>query len=320
MAYNSRRKSASSDSNRPGARRPEPAARSAYRSRPSGASSRVSSVRVGDIGRAERARQQNERRVRARRRFLIVAAVVVVALLLVIAGLALSRTSAFAVQSVEVKGATHLTESDIAALAPVPEGTSLLEVDAGAIERGIERDAWVEDARVSKQFPGTLVIDITEREIGAVVEIATGDSNAVQAWAIASDGMWLMAIPDPDSEVGQAISPTIYEDVAAALLITDVPYGLVPEMGTHCADGNVNNALDIVNGLTTELADQVKIVSATDAESTLLTLEGGVEIAFGTAEDIRDKERICLEIMEQNPGAVAYINVRVVDAPTWRAV
>ena len=173
---------------------------------------------------------------------------------------------------------------------------------------------------MSRSFPSTLIIDITEREIGAIVEIATGDSNAVQAWAIATDGVWLMAIPDPNSEVGQAISPAIYEDVEAALLITDVPYGLSPEMGTRCADDNVNNALDIVNGMTTDLADQVKVVSATDAESTLLTLESGIEIAFGTAEDIRDKERICLEIMEQNPGAVAYINVRVVDAPTWRSV
>ncbi|MBR5259899.1 MAG: cell division protein FtsQ/DivIB, partial [Eggerthellaceae bacterium] len=95
---------------------------------------------------------------------------------------------------------------------------------------------------------------------------------------------------------------------------------LTPEMNTYCADSNVNNALAIVNGMTTELADRVRVVSATDAESTLLTLEDGIEIAFGTAEDIREKERICLEIMEQNPGAVAYINVRVVDAPTWRSV
>ena len=277
-------------------------------------------MRVGDIGREERARVQAEKRTRAQRRFAIVAGVVIAALLLVVAGLALSRSSIFVIEGVEVKGSTHLTQSDMGALAPISEGTTLLEVDIAAIEKSIERDAWVEDARVSRSFPATLVIDITERSIGAVVEIATGDSNAVQAWAIATDGMWLMAIPDPSTEIGQAISPTIYEEADAALLITDVPYGLSPEMGTYCADDNVNNALDIVNGMTTELADQVKVVSAVDAESTLLTLDNGIEIAFGAAEDIRDKERICLEIMEQNPGAVAYINVRVVDAPTWRSV
>ena len=102
--------------------------------------------------------------------------------------------------------------------------------------------------------------------------------------------------------------------------ITGVPFGLTPEVGTYCTDGNVNNALEILDGLTGELADQVKAVSATDAQSTLLTLENGIQIAFGTAEDIRDKERICLEIMAKNEGKVAYINVRVPDRPTWRAV
>lgn len=280
----------------------------------------MSSVRVGDIGRAERARAQAENAARSRKRFLIAAGVIAAVLLVIIAGMAVARSSAFTITSVDVKGSTHLTQSEMAVLAPVPEGTTLLDVDTAALEKSIERDAWVENAVVSRSFPSTLVITITEREIGAIVEIATGDSNTFQAWAIADDGMWLMAIPNQDSEIGQAISPTIYEDAANALLITDVPYGLVPEMGTYCADDNVNNALAIVNGMTTELADQVKTVSATDAESTLLTLENGIEIAFGAAEDIRDKERICLEIMEQNPGAVAYINVRVVDAPTWRAV
>ena len=35
--------------------------------------------------------------------------------------------------------------------------------------------------------------------------------------------MWLMAIPDQDSELGQSISQQIYEDAASVLHITDVP-------------------------------------------------------------------------------------------------
>jgi cell division protein FtsQ len=62
----------------------------------------------------------------------------------------------------------------------------------------------------------------------------------------------------------------------------------------------------------------VKKVVATDAESTLLTLDSNIEIAFGTAEDIRDKERIIKEIIASEPNVV-YINVRVIDRPTWRA-
>ena len=280
-------------------------------------SSRVSSVRIGDIDRAARAQRAQQA---ARRSLIRVAAVVGVIVALVVGAGALYLSPAFTIEKVDVVGAEHLTSQDMAALASVPQGTTLLTVDTGAIERSIDRDAWVKDVTVNRVFPSTLQIVVTEREIAAVVEVTTDDASTVQPWAIASDGMWLMPIPDRDSSVGQAIAPQIYEDADRVLHINDVPYGLVPEIGSYCADGNVNNALAIVDGMTTDLADQVRMVSAKEAESTLLTLDNGVEIAFGTADNIREKERICLEIMAQNPGKVAYINVRVPDRPTWRAL
>jgi cell division protein FtsQ len=229
-------------------------------------------------------------------------------------------SSAFTIEKVEVTGADHLTSDEMAVLAAVPQGTTLLNVDASAVADSVVRDAWVADVRVNRHFPNTLEIAVTERKIAAVVDVVADNAKTTQHWAIASDGMWLMEIPDQNSELGQSISPQIYEDAGSVLHITGVPFGLTPEVGTYCTDGNVNNALEILDGLTGELADQVKAVSATDAQSTLLTLENGIQIAFGTAEDIRDKERICLEIMAKNEGKVAYINVRVPDRPTWRAV
>ena len=71
--------------------------------------------------------------------------------------------------------------------------------------------------------------------------------------------------------------------------------------------------------MTTAVADLVRTVSAADKDSTLIKLDSGVEIAFGTAENIREKERICLEILSKNEGKVAYINVRVPERPTWRS-
>lgn len=277
----------------------------------------LSSVRLGDIGRNERA---SRRREGGRRLFAVLGVAVALVCALCVAGLALGNSPLFTIEDVEVKGAEHLTESDMAALAPIPDGATLFNLDVDALERSILRDAWVQDVQIKRKLPSTVEIVVTERAIGAVVEVVSSDAKTVQPWAIASDGTWLMAIPDQDSEIAQSISPKIYEDAETVLHITDVPYGLAPEMGTCCTDGNVANALAIVAGMTTSLADQVKAVSATDAESTLLTLENGVEIAFGTADNIRDKERICLEIMEENEGRVAYINVRVVDRPTWRSV
>lgn len=277
----------------------------------------VSSVRLGDIDQVSR---PANRREGGRRALIVIAVAIALVCAVVFGGLVLGNSSIFAVKDVEVRGAEHLTRAEIDALAPIPEGATLFNVDKEMLEQSLERDAWVQDATINCKLPSTLEIVITEREIGAVIEVTSADAKSIQPWAIAADGMWLMAIPDKDSEIGQGISQQIYRDADSVLHITDVPYGLTPEMGSYCTDDNVNNALAIVDGMTTELSDQVKVVSATDAESTLLTLDNGVEIAFGTADNIRDKERICLEIMEQNPGGVAYINVRVVDRPTWRSI
>ena len=286
--------------------------RRAGQSRPS-----LSSVRVGDIDRLERSARAQKTYRRHLVRIGIVAAFV---LALVVGGVAVYYSNLFAIENVTVTGVEHLTASDMSELASVPANTTLLRVDAAGIRDRLLMDAWVEDVSVNRVFPDTLELAVTERTIAAVVNVPTENAESVQPWAIASDGMWLMPIPARDSEAGKRTSPKVYEDAANVLAITDVPYGTSPEVGAYCTDANVNNALAIVDGMTTELAGQVKQVAATETESTTLTLESGIEIVFGTAENIRDKERVCLEIMKEHPDSLAYINVRVVDRPTWRAL
>ena len=281
----------------------------------------VSSVRIGDIDRTHFERNRQMRADNRYRNYMVrLGLLTSVVLVLVVAGAALYFSDLFPVEEIKVEGAEHLTTREMQALAQVPSDTTLLRVDTGAIEKNLLRDAWIQDVAIHRDFPNTLRIVVTEREISAVVEVPTENAKSTQPWAISSDGIWLMAIPNQDTDIGQTISQQIYTDVENVLHITDVPYGIEPEIGSHCSDENVNNALAIVAGMTTELADQVKTVSATDAESTKLTLDNGVEIAFGKAEDIREKERVCLELMKQNPDKIAYINVRSVDRVTYRSL
>ena len=224
----------------------------------------------------------------------------------------------FAVQQVTVSGVEHLTASEMAQLANVPSDTTLLRVDTATIESNIMRDAWVENVHVQRVFPNTLNLAVTERTIGATVEIGVDDGKSTETWALSTDGIWLCRIPDKDSEAAQNLSPKIYEDAENVFVITDVTYGVKPEVGKVCTDESVKNALDVVTSLSTDLKDQVKQVSATSTENTTLTLDSNVEIAFGAASDVRDKERVIKQILADHPGEVSYINVRVVKSPTWR--
>ena len=273
---------------------------------------------IGTIRRAERREQAKQQ---SRRIVMVIAIALGIVAALIIGWLALYNSSAFAIEAINVTGVEHLTSSDMEQMISVPEGTTLLRVDTETIRQRLLKNAWVKDVEVKRVFPNTLEINVTERDITAIVEVPSGRSGStVKSWAIASDHVWLMPIPEVGSEAAKTTSLKIYEDAEEALHITDVPYGTQAVIGEVCTDNNVNNALDIVSGMTTDLADHVIKVSAAGPAETTLILDNGIEIAFGKAENVRDKERVILKIMEENPDGVAYINVRIVESPTWRAI
>ncbi len=298
-----------------------PSARGYSQARPSArgtAGAPLRSVSVSEVRNASRYRQ---RAAKSHRIMGVLIAVVAVVAVLGIGGFALSSSGALKVEKVTVSGADHISSEDLTQLAAVPEGTTLLNVDANGITSRLTSNAWVKSASVDRVLPDTLNLSITEREISAVVSVTVDSSNTVERWALSSDGMWLCKIPDDrESAEGKALPSKVYEDADKALEITDIPYGSKPEAGSYCNNANVENALGVIDGMTTELASQVKSVAAASSESTTLTLQNGIEIAFGSSKDIRDKERVCLQLMAEHEGKISYINVRVVNKPVWRSL
>lgn len=132
--------------------------------------------------------------------------------------------------------------------------------------------------------------------------------------------MWLMPIPDKNSEAAKNINQQIYADVEGVMHVVDVSPSVSPEIGSYCSDDPVNNAIDVVALMTTDLKNQVKNVKATDANSTNLFLNTGVEIAVGTSENLREKERVAQELLSKYEGKISYINVRNPNNPTWRSI
>ena len=356
MASNSRQRSVSSDSRKRSSRNKNASARpSSIKGRPSQTrsvrmpqGSSYSRVRSGSYSQTNRVAHDAYRRAGASRGYNepirsvsvsqvrdssrrvqkkspsrakgIVIVLLVLAVILGVAGIVVYNLNLFPVKKVTVSGVEHLTAEEMTDLAAVPQDTTLIRVDTAGIESRLESNPWVKDATAERIFPDTINLKINERKITAIVEVLIDDSKTTQTWALASDGMWLMQIPDRSSDEGKKLASKIYEDVDSTLKISQVPYGSTPEAGTICKNANISNALSIIDGMTTDLAGQVKQVSALSSESTTLILDNGVEIAFGDSSDIRDKERVCLQLMEEYPNQISYINVRVVNKPVWRMV
>ena len=224
------------------------------------------------------------------------------------------------VTKLTVSGTTHLTNEELTELAQVPAKTTLFNVDATGIEERLRSNPWVLNATVERIPPDTLNLKIEERSITAVVDVTVDENATVETWALSEDGVWLTQVPTKKQAKQNAALQQLYDDSTSALKISDVPLGSRPEAGASCADANIKNALGIVAGMTTELADQVKYVSAASAESTTLVLNNGVEVAFGDDTSIRDKERVCLELLKEHEGKISYINVRTVNNPIWRSL
>lgn len=275
--------------------------------------------------------RKEKKKKKKRKKILITLLIIFVSILLAtgIGGyIYLYFTDAFKIQNIEINGVHHLTDDEMEKLADVPKDTTLLKVDTDTIKKRLKRDAWIHDVTIEKKFPNTLTINVTERSITAIVEVPTSASevntakknqnSVVRNWAISADHVWLMPVPDKNSEAAKNINQQIYHDVEGVMHIVDVSPSVQPEIGATCTDDIVNCAIDVVASMTTELKNQVAFVKAADSSSTNLILKNGVEISIGNSEEIRDKERVCLELLKKYDGKISYINVRNPSSPTWR--
>lgn len=117
----------------------------------------------------------------------IIAAVVLVALdvparAMNAAGNAMGRAG-FTVKRVDVVGIHHMDSAPVYRIALDQRSMAMPLVDVSDIRDKLLRFGWVKDARVSRRFPDTLVIDIVERQPTALWqdngELALIDSDGV---------------------------------------------------------------------------------------------------------------------------------------------
>jgi cell division protein FtsQ len=245
-------------------------------------------------------RDQRERRRRAvGRRRALVGVGIVAALAVVVWGLSTLWTSpVFSASEVEVTGTHRLAPSAVATEAAIAPGTTLLQLSPGQVERRLLADPWIQAASVSRVFPHKVAIEVTERTPVAVVDVQG------TPWLVSSDGRWIVTRSASDTQT--------------IPLVRDVPSG-EPATNTPVATAEVVNAMAVIAGLSPELAGQVKFVTAPSVEKTALVLANDVQVFVGSATDIARKDLIARGILRRQKNLV-YINVRIVDRPTWRGL
>ena len=234
-----------------------------------------------------------------------------------IALVVLSHTDAFTISSINAEPTEHITAEDIAALAGVPEGTTLLNYDETLIVDNIRRNPWVKSVKLSREFPDRLRVEVTERTVTSIVMMNSGSV----IWCMGDDGVWIEPVKIVAGE-GQSIIEAALAYVAGTetLVITDVPQTVNPVAGSPAED-DVFKALDEYRaGLSGEFWDQIVSINASSVEGISCILQSGVEVSLGSPTSIETKESVVEQLMAKYPNRLTYINVRVPSNPSYRMV
>lgn len=101
-------------------------------------------------------------------------------------------TSRFAIEQVEVQGARRLSSEQVANLAGIQVGQNIFKVDMAEAERRLVAHPWIQGARVTRQLPRELFIEVTEFEARAIASI--GD----QLFLVTRTGEPFKALVDSD--------------------------------------------------------------------------------------------------------------------------
>ncbi len=84
---------------------------------------------------------------------------------------AVTHSDYFRTEMIKVSGLSRLTEPEVLAQAGIHKGDNLLAVNLGLVRKRLLAHPWVATARVSREIPATIRIEITEHQALAVLDL-----------------------------------------------------------------------------------------------------------------------------------------------------
>lgn len=233
----------------------------------------------------EERRRKRERREKLRKvRWFKLAAIAVVLGVIVIAILA---SPIFSVRDVQVEGAIYTSQDSITAATDMLDGNSYFTLDTNGASDILKKDPWVEDVRISKHFPDTVVIEVDER---VPVVWYVGEDNKAR-------------VVDAEGRVITVLEgwPTDYLQVT----------GVGPSLSAGAvADVGYRAAAQTVIALPDELRRLVQSLELSPGGELSMVLSSGTTVRFGAPTDLQNKlVSVVVLLRRQNPTDIAVIDV-----------
>ncbi|HET6152475.1 MAG TPA: FtsQ-type POTRA domain-containing protein [Marmoricola sp.] len=219
-------------------------------------------------------------------RFRPVVYVAVLAVVALVAVWLVMFSSVITVRGVDVTGNSSVSSARIRSLADAPIGRPLARVDLAAIQARVEALPSVASVAVSRSWPHTIHIAITERVPVAVVNRGAG-LQAIDAFGILF------------GRYGRAPA-----DLPLVKTAPNVKAAALAEVAK------------VVTSLRPDIAARVDHIDVTTVDQISLVMNGGITVEWGSAVGSADKAEVLAVLLKQK--GVHQIDVSVPGRPTTR--
>lgn len=83
----------------------------------------------------------------------------------------LTRSKIFSATSIQINGLKRLTQTEVLAQSQLKKGVNILSVNLPLIRKRVKSHQWISDVGISRRFPDTLEMTVTEQVPLAVVDL-----------------------------------------------------------------------------------------------------------------------------------------------------
>ena len=233
--------------------------------------------------------------------------------LLVWGGITFINSGFFYPSTIHVQGVRFLSANDIEGIAQIDPRSSTLTMDTSEIEDRLRAHPWIARTQVSSHPPSEVILEVSERT--PAVKLKVEDEH----WVASSDGRWLGYFDEEESHI---LDPTGSVGPANVRGISIIPVeGIIelePEWGEITNDESLLNVLAHLRGLDARIVSRVQRVSAPEVGRTSLFTIDEVELDVGRADNLDEKSKIILSMLEEHAENIVLINVRSIHNPTMR--
>ncbi len=244
--------------------------------------------------RKRKERQEKLERIRRRQKRQFIGFLIAFVLIIVLA-IYFLNSDYFKVKAISFEGTSHLAKENLEKIKNMFTGKNIFRVPVKDAKEILSSSPWVKEVEIHRDFPDKINVKVIEREPVASI------TDGIQYFLVSDDGM-VLEVSDSAPELIQ---------------IADLPVRKL-KPGDEVKTEEFNEAMEIYTGLPSSLKKKVSVISAPSLERIILYISG-VEVLYGMAEHLEEKNAVLEQILKKEGTSVISIDIRVPTNPVVKS-